>query len=148
MLAGIPITFALCFDACAINQEVQWTSSTTIRQAYVQRSLTTAKGAEVWYRPSSPISCSRLCARPVVCRNGSPNSTFKVRQAWIAASLKSFCRPRLPFGGGTKTISGSNQIDSEPRRFKLSLYEDKFVVVYFVGDQLLITPGYHTGFIS
>ena len=138
MLAGIPITFALCFDACAINQEVQWTSSTTIRQAYVQRSLTTAKGAEVWYRPSSPISCSRLCARPVVCRNGSPNSTFKVRQAWIAASLKCCCRPRLPLCGGTQTISGSNQIHTEQRRCKLSLYDTQFVVLDLVGDQLLM----------
>jgi len=51
MLAGIPLTFALCFDACAIDQEVQRTSSTAIWQAYVQRSLTAAKGAEVWYRP-------------------------------------------------------------------------------------------------
>jgi hypothetical protein len=46
----------------------------------------------------------------------------------------------LPLGGGTQTISGSNQIDSEPRRFKLSLYDDQFVVLYFVGDQLLMAP--------
>ena len=138
MLAGIPLAFTFGFDACAIDQEVQGASAAAIWKADIQCSLTAAKGAEVWYRPSSPMSCSRLCARPVVCRNGSPNSTFKVRQAWIAASIKSFCRPRLPFGGGTKTISGLNQIDSEPRRFKLSLYDDQFVVVYFVGDQLLI----------
>ena len=63
-----------------------------------------------------------------------------------SASLKFCCRPRLPFGGGTQTISGSNQIDSEPRRFKLSLYDDQFVVLYFVGDQLLMPPSYHAGF--
>jgi hypothetical protein len=46
-------------------------------------------------------------------------------------------------GGGTQTISGSNQIYSELRRFKLSLYGDQFVVLYLVGDCLLITPRYH-----
>ena len=28
MLAGIPLTFALCFDASAVDQEVQRTSAT------------------------------------------------------------------------------------------------------------------------
>lgn len=51
MPACIPLTFAFCFDAGAIDQEVQRTSSIAIWQAYVQRSLTTAKGAEVWHRP-------------------------------------------------------------------------------------------------
>ena len=53
----------------------------------------------------------------------------------------------LPLGGGTQTISGSNQMDSEPRRFKLSLYDDQFVVLYLVGDQLLMHSSYHAGFI-
>jgi len=39
----------------------------------------------------------------------------------MAASLNCFCRPRLPFGGGVQTISGSNQIDNYLRYFKLSL---------------------------
>lgn len=50
-----------------------------------------------------------------------PNNTFSVRLAWIAAPLKCCRRPRLPVGGGTQTIWDSNQIDSDPRRFKLSL---------------------------
>ena len=54
MLAGIPLTFALCFDACAIDQEVQRPSSTAIWQTYFQRYLTAVKGAEVWYRPIQP----------------------------------------------------------------------------------------------
>jgi hypothetical protein len=58
---------------------------------------------------SSPTNRNRLCTKPVVCRNGSPNSTFKVRQVWIAASLKLCCRPRLPVGAGTQAVSGSNQ---------------------------------------
>jgi hypothetical protein len=51
MLAGIPLTFALCFDASAVDQEVQRTSATTIWQTYFQRSLTAAKGAEIGHHP-------------------------------------------------------------------------------------------------
>jgi hypothetical protein len=36
---------------------------------------------------SRPISRSRLSTNPVVCRSAMPNSTFIVRQVWIAASL-------------------------------------------------------------
>jgi hypothetical protein len=39
----------------------------------------------------------------------------------MAASLNCCCRPRLPLGGSVQTISGSNQIDNDLRRFKLSL---------------------------
>jgi hypothetical protein len=46
---------------------------------------------------------------------------FNVKQACMAASLNCCCRPRLPLGGGVQTISGSNQIDNDPRCFKLSL---------------------------
>jgi hypothetical protein len=44
-----------------------------------------------------------------------------VRQVWIAASLKLGCRPRFPVGGGRHVIFGSNQIESDPRRFNASL---------------------------
>ena len=49
-------------------------------------------------------------------------------------------------GGGTQTISGSNQIDSDPRCFNAVLYEGQFLVLYFVGAQLLMPPRYHPGF--
>jgi len=35
---------------------------------------------------SRPISRNRLSTKPVVCRSAMPNSTFIVRQVWIAAS--------------------------------------------------------------
>jgi hypothetical protein len=38
---------------------------------------------------SSPAKRSRLSTKPVVCLKGMPNSTFIVKQTWIAASLKS-----------------------------------------------------------
>jgi hypothetical protein len=52
----------------------------------------------------------------------------------------------LPVGGGVETISGSNQIDGDPRRLKQSLQAEQVVVWYFVGAQLLMTSSYHAGF--
>jgi len=64
----------------------------------------------------------------------------------MVASLNSCCRPRLPVGGGVQVISGSNQIDSDPRCFSAVLYEGQFLVLYFVGAQLLMSPSYHAEF--
>jgi len=36
---------------------------------------------------SSPVRRSRLSTNPVVWRSAMPNSTFIVRQVWMAASL-------------------------------------------------------------
>ncbi len=47
-------------------------------------------------------------------------------------------RVALPVGGACHDVSGSNQIDSEPRCFSAVLYEGQFLVLYFVGDQLLM----------
>ena len=40
------------------------------------------------------------------------------------------------------------QIDQDPRHFKLSLKNDQFMVLYFVGAQLLMPSSYHAGFIQ
>jgi len=50
-----------------------------------------------------------------------PNSNFIVRQVWMAASLSSGWRPRLPVGAAPHIMAGSNQIVSEPRRLSASL---------------------------
>jgi hypothetical protein len=34
-----------------------------------------------------PIRCNRLSTNPVVCLSAMPNSTFIVRQVWMAVSL-------------------------------------------------------------
>ncbi len=93
-----------------------------------------------------PTNRRRLCTNPVVCLSGMPNSAFMVRQDWIAASLKLGCLPRFPVGGGFHTMSGSNQIVSDPRCRSASLYVDQFVVLYFVGVRLLMPSRYHAGF--
>jgi len=36
---------------------------------------------------SRSINANRLSTNPVVCLSAIPNSTFTVKQAWIAASL-------------------------------------------------------------
>jgi len=95
---------------------------------------------------SRPTNRSRLSTNPVVWRRGIPNNTFIVRQTCIAASLNSGCRPRLPVGAACQVISGSNQIDSEPRCFSAVLYEGQFLVLYVVRDQLLMFASYHAGF--
>lgn len=70
---------------------------------------------------SKPIRRSRLSTNPVIWRRAMPNSTFIVRQVWMAASLSSGWRPRLPVGAAPHIMAGSNQIVSEPRRLNASL---------------------------
>lgn len=43
-------------------------------------------------------------------------------------------------------MSGSTLIDNDPRCIGLLLYDDQFVVLYFLGDQLLMPPSYSAGF--
>ena len=72
---------------------------------------------------SSPVNRSRLSTKPVVCRSAIPNSTFMVRQVWIAASLNVRDLPLLPEGLAAQ------------------------FVVLLVGDVSLLMPAsYHTGF--
>ena len=96
----------------------------------------------------NPINRSKLSTKPAGCRSVMPKSTFTVRQIWIAASLNCCCRLRLSVGGGVQSISGSNQIESDPRYFSPVLYEGQFLALYFVGAQLLIPPSYHAGFMQ
>jgi hypothetical protein len=70
---------------------------------------------------SSPVSRSRLSTKPVVWRSAIPKSTFMIKQVWISASLKVRDLHLLPEGLASQSISGSNQIVSDPRRFKASL---------------------------
>jgi hypothetical protein len=51
LFAGIPLAFSLGFDAHTINQEVQQTSTATMRQVHVQRLLTAARRAKIRHCP-------------------------------------------------------------------------------------------------
>ena len=87
---------------------------------------------------SRPIRRSKHSAKPTSCRSALPNSTSIVRQARIAASLQSGCRPRLPVGAASpQVMAGSNHIASEPRRFNASFQAGQFMVLQTGGVGLL-----------
>ena len=54
VLAGVPLTFALDLDACAVDQQMQRPGSTTVRNGNVQSLLTAALSAEVGHCPVQP----------------------------------------------------------------------------------------------
>ena len=67
---------------------------------------------------------------------------FKVRQNWMAASLKTAGRPARPLGAACHANSGSSQTVSAPRRSSETLYAGQFVVRYRARGSLLIFSGY------
>ena len=69
---------------------------------------------------SRPISRNRLATNPVVCLSAMPNSTFILRQVWMALSLQVCWRPRLPVAAASQIMAGSNQIVNEPQRLSVS----------------------------
>src|SRR6056297_686271 len=122
MLAGLPLTFALRLDAGAVDQKVQRPLRAPVGNTHSQGFPAPARAVlKSGTAQSRPTSRRRLSTNPVVCLRAMPKMTFIVRHVWIAASLYCGCRPRLPVGGGTQTMSGSNQIVREPRCFSASL---------------------------
>ena len=77
-----------------------------------------------------------------------PNSTFIVRQVWMAASLRSDCRPRLPVGAASQVRAESNQIADRPRHFGASWQAGQFPSPQAEGVGSLTQPGYRAGFTS
>ena len=77
---------------------------------------------------SRPAIFSKLAAMPIVCRKAKPNSTFRLRQNWMAASENVSGRPGRPRLGADHSISRSSQTSSEPRLRSAALYSDQFVV--------------------
>jgi|GEM_PF-2378899 len=67
---------------------------------------------------SSLASFNRLSTSPVICCNRSPNDAFKVRHAWIAATVKVAEWSYFPLGSASQIVSGSNQICCDPRCFR------------------------------
>jgi hypothetical protein len=72
---------------------------------YCERLLTSADGVEVRYLPVQPVNSSRLSTKPVVWPSSIPNSTFMVRQVWIAA-LRTFTIAPLAGRCGTPSHLG------------------------------------------
>ena len=109
------------FDPRIVDEQVQRTRAGLVGNGDIQTLLAAQQGAEVWRRPIEPGKRNRLSTRPVVCRNGSPNSAFNVRHAWIAASVNVAGRPRFPPGSARHTVFALIHICSEPRCFRAAL---------------------------
>ena len=78
---GKPLPFTLGLDPGAVDQEMQGPVPGRKRVATVRPFWRRDKVLKSGTGQSSPASFSRLATRPVVCRNGSPNSAFNVRHA-------------------------------------------------------------------
>ena len=87
------------------------------------RSTTTRGALAAQGEPANPAQPSAGCLDtvPVVCRSGSPNSTFTTRQNWITASENTGGRPERRAFAASHTRSLSSQIRSDPSRFRASL---------------------------
>ena len=129
VLAGVSLPFSLDLDAGAVDQEMQPAGGSAIRDVDLQGLLTAAEGAEVWHRPVEVDQMQQALYKPRGLPEPNPNSTFIVRQVWIAASLQSGCRPRLSVGAASQIMARSNQIVSEPQRFSAALQAGQFLVL-------------------
>ena len=109
MLAFAPFPVTQRFDVRTVDQQVHRPGAALAGDLDKQGLLPSAQGAEIRHWPIKPCHLTRLATVPVACRKGSLNTPFRVRQAWIAASEKTAWRPRLPVGGASHGIPGSNQ---------------------------------------
>lgn len=85
-----------------------------------------------------PTGFNKLSTKPVVCRSGSPNRTFKVEQVKIAPSRNTCRRPRLPVCGRSKSYPDQTKSTSIRAALVGCLYEGSLLVLNFVGDQPLM----------
>lgn len=106
------------------DQQIQRTRAATERDSHVQLSWRRHSVLKSGTAQPRPACRSRFCTKPAVCLSGIPNSTFRVRQVWIAAPLNWHRRPRLPAGGGVQVILGSNQMVRDPRCFQGANWAD------------------------
>jgi hypothetical protein len=117
---GEPRTFALGFDPGVVDQEVKRTSAGTIRNGDVQTFLAARQRAEVRHRPIESGECQQACHQSGRLPQWQPEQRLQ-RQARLDSSVGE--RPRFPLGSANNTVSGSNQISSEPRCFRAALSE-------------------------
>jgi len=119
------------------DQEVLRTCSTAIWQAYVQRSLTTAKGAEVWHRPIQPDELQQALHKTCGLSQRQSEQHFQSETGLDRSITEILLPTTLAARWWYPNHLRIKQIDSEPRRFKLSLYDDQIVVLYLVGINCL-----------
>lgn len=54
MLAGVPLPFAFCLDACRIDQQIKRTRPSAIGDGDAERLLAATQGAEIRHFPVKP----------------------------------------------------------------------------------------------
>jgi hypothetical protein len=87
MLAGVPLAFALDLDPGAVDQQVQRAVRAAVGDVDLQGLLAPRQRAEVGHRPVQADQPQQALDEPGGLASAMPNSTFIVRQVWMAASL-------------------------------------------------------------
>ena len=80
-----------------------------------QALLATAKGTEVWLRPIQPGKIEQTCHHSGRLPQWQPKESLQRQAVWIASSVNTGWRPRLPVGAACHCVLGSNQIANDPR---------------------------------
>ncbi len=146
MLSRVPLALTLGLNTGAVDQEVQGVGSTAIWQAYVQRLLASAQGAAIRRRPVQSDErqkafdkTSRLPKRP--------SEQYFHRQPCLYRGIAEMLSATTPTARRWHPLHiRIKPEESDPHRFKLSLYGDQFAVCHFVGAKRLTPHIYHDVF--
>lgn len=129
MLTRVPLALSLDLDPGAVDQKVQRALRAPMRDVHGQRLLAAAQSAEVGHIPVQANQPQQALNEPGRLPQRQPEQDFH-RQAGLDSSFTvDGCRPRLPVGFDAHTMSGSNQIVSDPQRLIAVLYASQFRVV-------------------
>ena len=148
MLAFVPLAFTLCLDACAVDEKVQRSGAATKLQTHFQCHLSAKKGAEIGHRAIQSNQTRQAFDEPFSLPQEHPGQHLQgptgldLRVAELRPTTSDASRGRV------QLFSRSNQIESDPRQFSASWYDDQCVVLYFGEAQLPMPPSYHAGFMT
>ncbi|KAB2530174.1 hypothetical protein AL035_22045 [Salipiger aestuarii] len=121
VLAGVPRAFPLGLATGAIDEKVERAGSAAIWQADIQCFLAAAQRAEIGHSPIEANQLQQAFHDPSRLPQRQPEQHFQ-SEASLDRSVTEAPRPaRLPLGGGTQIISGSNQIANGPRCLSAAL---------------------------
>jgi hypothetical protein len=87
LIARIPLTFILRFDAHTVHQKISGPADPCYARENDNVLSSRHNVLKSGTAQSNPINFSRLLTNPAVYGKGKPNSTFAVNQVWIAALL-------------------------------------------------------------
>lgn len=103
------------FTPVLSDQQMQCARTGAIGDVDSQALLATAKGTEVWLRPIQPGKIEQTCHHSGRLPQWQPKERLQRQAVWIASSVNTGWRPRLPVGAACHCVLGSNQIANDPR---------------------------------